>query len=271
MAQKSVDNGDAAPEHFTSGPSVPVPFETVTAAIRHQVRSHPTSVAAIDLSQTGVRREISYTQLHARAQCLGRRLRQAGVGPRDRVPLVVKRGVEMLVGLYAILLCGAQYVPLDGVVTTQTTVETVVSQSHPKLIVCTEAGRRRLEKMESQVVRGCQLVVVRDEAAEETEEVVDDVDLATPETGCYVIYTSGQSAPSRFLCWSQTTDECIGTTGTPKGVDVTHSNVTNLVCLSPGNLGIRPGTKVGQVLNVGFDMGEYRLPPYGKVVVLSEC
>ncbi len=47
-----------------------------------------------------------------------------------------------------------------------------------------------------------------------------------------------------------------GTTGTPKGVDVTHSNVTNLVCLSPGNLGIRPGIKVGQVLNISFDMGK---------------
>ncbi|OBT90101.1 hypothetical protein VE02_02524 [Pseudogymnoascus sp. 03VT05] len=37
--------------------------------------------------------------------------------------------------------------------------------------------------------------------------------------GLYVIYTSG-------------------TTGKPKGVDVSHQNVTNLICLSPGNLGI---------------------------------
>lgn len=47
-----------------------------------------------------------------------------------------------------------------------------------------------------------------------------------------------------------------GTTGTPKGVDVTHRNVTNLVCLNPGNLDISPGTRVGQVLNIGFDMGK---------------
>lgn len=48
----------------------------------------------------------------------------------------------------------------------------------------------------------------------------------------------------------------IGTTGKPKGVDVTHDNVTNLVCLYPGNLGVRRGTLVGQVLNVSFDMGK---------------
>lgn len=47
----------------------------------------------------------------------------------------------------------------------------------------------------------------------------------------------------------------LGTTGKPKGVDVTHRNVANLVCMSPGNLGIRPGHRVGQVLNISFDMG----------------
>jgi hypothetical protein len=47
-----------------------------------------------------------------------------------------------------------------------------------------------------------------------------------------------------------------GTTGKPKGVDVTHKNVANLVCLSPGGLGVRPGLKVGQILNISFDMGK---------------
>lgn len=47
----------------------------------------------------------------------------------------------------------------------------------------------------------------------------------------------------------------LGTTGKPKGVDIIHQNVANLVCMSPGNLGIGPGNKVGQVLNISFDMG----------------
>lgn len=48
----------------------------------------------------------------------------------------------------------------------------------------------------------------------------------------------------------------IATTGQPKGVDVMHCNVTNLLCQYPGNLGISPGTRVGQVLNISFDMGK---------------
>jgi hypothetical protein len=49
---------------------------------------------------------------------------------------------------------------------------------------------------------------------------------------------------------------CQGTTGTPKGVDVSHQNVTNLVCLHPGNLGIEKETPVAQLLSVSFDMGK---------------
>lgn len=48
----------------------------------------------------------------------------------------------------------------------------------------------------------------------------------------------------------------LGTTGKPKGVDVTHNNVANLVCQYPGNLGVSPGDRVGQVLNISFDMGK---------------
>jgi non-ribosomal peptide synthetase component F len=48
-----------------------------------------------------------------------------------------------------------------------------------------------------------------------------------------------------------------GTTGAPKGVDVTHRNVTNFICSAPGNLGMHPGSRVGSVLAISFDLGWY--------------
>lgn len=51
----------------------------------------------------------------------------------------------------------------------------------------------------------------------------------------------------------------VGSTGTPKGVDVSHANVTNALLLEPANLGIRTGSKVGSVLSVAFDMGEWEI------------
>lgn len=62
----------------------------------------------------------------------------------------------------------------------------------------------------------------------------------------------------------------VGTTGKPKGVMVSHSNVVNrkfsllptsvheltipVLSMAPGNLHIEPGVKVAQLLNIGFDM-----------------
>ncbi|OSX58583.1 hypothetical protein POSPLADRAFT_1152876 [Postia placenta MAD-698-R-SB12] len=45
-----------------------------------------------------------------------------------------------------------------------------------------------------------------------------------------------------------------GTTGQPKGVIIKHLGLTNLLCLYPGNLGVKPGVHVAQLLNVAFDM-----------------
>lgn len=50
-----------------------------------------------------------------------------------------------------------------------------------------------------------------------------------------------------------------GTTGKPKGVDVSHGNVTNLLTAAPGNVGIKPGTRVAQLLSVSFDMAAWEI------------
>ncbi|KAI8968791.1 hypothetical protein BD414DRAFT_541258 [Trametes punicea] len=50
-----------------------------------------------------------------------------------------------------------------------------------------------------------------------------------------------------------------GTTGKPKGVEVMHGNVTNLVCLAPGNVEMRPGRRVAQLLNIAFDMAAWEI------------
>ena len=101
---------------------------------------------------------------------------------------------------------------------------------------------------------------IEDAVETEDEGKLDPIDLATPQSGCYVIYTSGSwNSHSQVAGQAPGRGEAnfrAGTTGTPKGVDVTHSNVANLVSMSPGGLGIRPSIKVGQVLNISFDMGK---------------
>ncbi|KJZ77824.1 hypothetical protein HIM_03001 [Hirsutella minnesotensis 3608] len=226
------------------GGEVACPFPTVTSAFYHHVSpySSPSSqiahVAVRDLSGD-VPRELTYLQLAGHVQTLALRLRSLGVQPRQRVPLVVKRGLEMVIGIWAILSCGAQYVPLDGGVVPDSTIQHVVEQCGGEVVLCLTSTEHRIR---NQFPSLNPVVIDRCMTTDPSTTPSPDrwIDLATADDGCYVIYTSG-------------------TTGKPKGVDVTHKNVANLVCLSPGGLGIRPGMRVGQVLNISFDMAAWEI------------
>lgn len=240
MAAASLEKGfntSPVPKSFTHGPRVACPFPTIVAAFNYHASSNPNLIAARDLTGSSPR-EINYEQLARKARILSRRLVEAGVRPGDRVPLVVKRGIDMLIGILAILSSGASYVPLDGGVVPDSTIQLVLEQAGSDFALCLRSTERRLRNLN----RPCTLIVI-DENSDSTElngNLGSLPDLATPESGCYVIYTSG-------------------TTGKPKGVDVTHKNVTNLVCLAPGNLGIQPGVKVGSLLNISFDMAAWEV------------
>lgn len=99
----AVDVSQAAQPHLTAcslgrGEAVVCPFPTVTAAFYHQVAAVPSHTAVCDLSGAAPR-ELTYAELAGHAQALARRLRGLGAGPGQRVPVVVKRGLEMVVGI----------------------------------------------------------------------------------------------------------------------------------------------------------------------------
>ncbi|KAL2676641.1 hypothetical protein Neosp_010405 [[Neocosmospora] mangrovei] len=230
--------GDRHPEsqrRLGHGQLLERPFPTVTAAFYHHAIVCPDATAVRDLS--GSPRELTYAELAGRAQSLAAQLKAQGVVPNSRIPLVVKRGLDMIVGIWAILSCGAQYIPLDGGVVPDETIRRILEQSNSGVVLCLSSTKHRITTQHPD-----QTVIVIDEANTTSFESNqgDYVDLSTPDGGCYVIYTSG-------------------TTGQPKGVDVTHNNVANLVCLSPGNLGVSTGTSVGSLLNISFDMAAWEI------------
>ncbi|KAH7347570.1 hypothetical protein B0T11DRAFT_142722 [Plectosphaerella cucumerina] len=173
---------------FSLGPRAQVPFQTVTAAFFHHVQTHPDVIAARDLSVQPPR-EMTYGELAKRAATLSHKLRQLGVGPGCRVPLVVKRGADMLVGIVSILICGAQYVPLDGGVVPDSTLRFVLEQTGGSTVLVLRSTQHRLVGSSVQNV-----VAIDDISAEEEmyEKYTAPQDLATPDGGCYVIYTSGK-------------------------------------------------------------------------------
>ncbi|KAF4333619.1 non-ribosomal peptide synthetase [Fusarium beomiforme] len=237
--------------HLGQGDCVEPQFPTVTSAFYHHARSSPDTTALRDLS--GSPKELTYGQLATRAQELAAQLIARGVCPDSRVPLIAKRGLDMIVGILAILSCGAQYVPLDGGVVPDETIRRVLEQTGGSVVLCLSSTKHRIT---SQLHN--QSVVIIDEIKTSPIEEGIHIDLATPDSGCYVIYTSGRSTPKLNVSSCASHRET-GTTGQPKGVDVTHINVANLVCLAPGNLGVAAGTCVGSVLNISFDMAAWEV------------
>lgn len=195
---------------LTHGERIDCPFPTLTAAFYHNVQHYPDTVAARDLSFQPPR-ETTYAQLGTFAQNLAHRLHDLGVRPGDRVPLVVTRGTEMLVGIFAILSCGAQYVPLDGGVVPDMTLQLVLKQTQAKVALCLTSTARRVTAMEGVQ---CQIVLIDAElelTVDDAQVATQRLDLASAERGCYVIYTSGiVSHPGDLLKCGSVLTNCQG-------------------------------------------------------------
>ncbi|KIJ53441.1 hypothetical protein M422DRAFT_64469 [Sphaerobolus stellatus SS14] len=250
----SIDNHSTYPPsipEFSHGPTQEVPFECIHHAFAHQSRLSPDRIAAI--THGGEGETITYGKLDVLSSRVARKFKAVGVKQGDRIILLTQRSIPLLIGILATLKAGAAYVPLDGGIVTDSSLAHVASDSGTRIVAVGKDWAHRVDKLNEQLnaegKRQVQKHVLEDlvsEACVNFNESQIAEELSNDEfkhagkgtDGCYVIYTSG-------------------TTGKPKGVDVMHYNVTNLVCLSPGNVGMRPGLRVAQLLNIAFDMAAW--------------
>ncbi|MDV6263453.1 non-ribosomal peptide synthetase [Rhodococcoides yunnanense] len=73
-----------------------------------QVAATPDAVAVVFGDDV-----LTYAQFSARVDAVAQRLHQDGSGPGALVGLAMRRSIELVVGMYAVLRTGAAYVPLD--------------------------------------------------------------------------------------------------------------------------------------------------------------
>lgn len=212
-----------------------MPFSLVHHSFEHHARVQPHVVA---VEHNSFNDSITYSQLDLRANRLAKRLREGpgGIRPGKRVCIVARRSIPLVVAILAVLKAGGQYVPLDAVTITDETLDFVLQDASPSVVLVMNEYAER--------IRSCEGTVVRLEDAIRVDENVDvgKIDEAglTERDGCYCIYTSG-------------------TTGRPKGVDVRHHGVSNVICSPPGNVNMAPSSRVAQLLNIAFDMGAWEI------------
>ncbi|KAF8589378.1 acetyl-CoA synthetase-like protein [Ramaria rubella] len=214
------------------GPHRTTPFPIIHHAFEHHAHAQPHSLA---VEHTLFNHTLTYAQLDTQANRLARRLREYGIRPGHRVCILARRSVYIVVAILAVLKSGAQYVPMDAVTITDSTIEHILHDSAPSLVLVMEEYVHR--------VSGPPSLCLEDAIAADEESGADGSkpeDLSSPTDGAYVIYTSG-------------------TTGVPKGVDVRHNGITNVISGPPGNVSMRPGMRVAQLLNIAFDMGAWEI------------
>jgi amino acid adenylation domain-containing protein len=147
---------------------------------------------------------LSYAELNARASLLARHLQGLGVGPDVLVGICVDRSIEMIVGLLGILKAGGAYVPLDPATPLER--RSFIIEDSAVTVLLTQA-------LYADDLRSTGAHVLSLDA--NWEEVVEGaagrslVPSSNVDQLAYVIYTSG-------------------TTGRPKGVQITHRNVSRL-------------------------------------------
>ena len=174
----------------------PTASASIPALFAAHVASAPEAVA---LTFEG--RSMTYRELDEVTNRLTHLLVGFGVGPGQFVALLFSRSAEAVVSILAVLKTGAAYVPIDPMVPAAR-LEFVIQDAAPIAAITTTDLRSRLD--------GCDLPVIDVNNARADTQPSTALPAPAPDGIAYLIYTSG-------------------TTGVPKGVAITHQNVTRLL------------------------------------------
>ncbi|MCO6704257.1 amino acid adenylation domain-containing protein [Streptomyces sp. CHA1] len=181
--------------------------------------------------RSGDGRAVSYGELDAWASGVAGVLAGRGVGPGDVVGVCLPRSVELVAVLLGVWKAGAAYVPLDPVYPAARTAA-VVGDAGPAVVVS------RSGVMPAGVEADCPVVLL-DEVDISSAVAVPGVSV-DPGDLAYVLYTSGS-------------------TGVPKGVEIAHRNVLNLLVWAHDTFGVEELSAVAATTSVCFDLSVFEL------------
>ncbi|KSZ60701.1 peptide synthetase [Rhodococcus pyridinivorans KG-16] len=175
--------------------------------------------------------QLTYADFDARVNRLARHLISQGVGPESTVGLAVRRSLDLLVGMYAIVKAGGAYLPLDPDQPADRNAYILDTAAPVAVLTTTRDGfvstaAARTIEIDTLDVSDLPSGPIAD---------ADRIATLTPANTAYVIFTSGS-------------------TGRPKGVAVPHGAIVNRLLWMQDEYGLTRDDAVLQKTPFTFDV-----------------
>ena len=198
-----------------------------------QVERTPNALAVASSEGT-----LTYQELNQRANQVARYLRRQGVGLEVLVGLCLSRSFDMIVGLLGVLKAGGVYVPLDPNYPAER-LSFMIKDSQALLVVTQQQFAEQIAQPELSSI----VYIDTDWSTISQEETQNLESKITGKNGVYVIYTSGS-------------------TGQPKGVQILHESLLNLVFWHQQAFEVTAADRATQIASPAFDATGWELWPY---------
>ena len=224
-----------------SGPKMAYPKSTLHELFTKQAEMYPNSIA-LEFEDI----QFTYGYLSTTINQMANYLWSQGLRPGQIVAISLDRTPELITSLFAVLQCGASYIPIDTNYP-DARLNLMIEDSDAAFYI----GLNSKGNFPNKVIA----LSIVDIFNAMVDFPVEPVNLKVPtESAAYIIYTSGS-------------------TGKPKGVQVAHRNIINLVYSMAKEPGISAADKIFSITTISFDamVMEIFLPLlHGACVVLVD-
>jgi amino acid adenylation domain-containing protein len=213
-------------EALVSGRNISGTDDPAAAGITELFEQHVAQApAAIAVECAGER--LTYAELSERSSRIAAKLQSLGAGPGDLVAVCLERSVSLATGLLAVLKAGAAYLPLD-LGFPRDRLSFMMQDALPRVLITTTDLLERLP------AHDC-TVICLDHFADTQSPPVHRSRFPEPTDRAYLLYTSGS-------------------TGQPKGVEISHRALTNFLTSMRKEPGMARGDVLLSVTTISFDI-----------------